>query len=139
MHSPNGATPFFIVSSGRSGTAMLHKALSAAAGVEMHHEYMVHIVQPLAVRRTMGLIDAAEAKRVLAQTHAAAVREEFTCRQPCRSVAPRSSRRGSAAIRARARRLSAACQESIRIRWPGTMRICQRICCCHLRLTTRSR
>ena len=26
---------------------MLHKALSASAGVEMHHEYMVHIVQPL--------------------------------------------------------------------------------------------
>ena len=65
---------FFVVSSGRSGTAMLHKAFSAHSSVEMHHEYMVHIVQPLAVRRTMGLIDAAEAKRVLAQTHAAAVR-----------------------------------------------------------------
>ena len=63
-----------MVSSGRSGTAMLQKALSAHGTVEMHHEYMVHIVQPLAVRRTMGLIDAAEAKRVLAQTHAAAVR-----------------------------------------------------------------
>ena len=66
--------PFFVVSSGRSGTAMLHKALSASAGVEMHHEYMVHIVQPLAVRRYLGLIDAAEAKRVLDETHAAAVR-----------------------------------------------------------------
>ena len=51
--------PFFVVSSGRSGTAMLHKALSASAGVEMHHEYMVHIVQPLAVRRYLGLIDGA--------------------------------------------------------------------------------
>ncbi|MBU6297637.1 MAG: sulfotransferase [Alphaproteobacteria bacterium] len=67
-------TAFFVVSSGRSGTAMLHKALSAADGVEMHHEYMVHIVQPLAVRRYMGLIDAAAAKRVLGETHAAAVR-----------------------------------------------------------------
>jgi hypothetical protein len=65
---------FFVVSSGRSGTAMLHKALSASAAVEMHHEYMVHIVQPLAVRRTMGLVDAAEAKRVLAETHLAAIR-----------------------------------------------------------------
>ncbi|MDE1940021.1 MAG: sulfotransferase [Alphaproteobacteria bacterium] len=67
-------TAFFIVSSGRSGTAMLHKALSAGDTVEMHHEYMVHIVQPLAVRRYMGLIDAAAAKRVLAETHAAAIR-----------------------------------------------------------------
>jgi hypothetical protein len=65
---------FFVVSSGRSGTAMLHKALSADGGVEMHHEYMVHIVQPLAVRRYLNLVDAAEAKRVLAQTHAAAIR-----------------------------------------------------------------
>jgi hypothetical protein len=69
-----GAEPFFIVSSGRSGTAMLHKALSAIPGVEMHHEYMVHIVQPLAVRRYMGLIDDAEASRVLASTYGAAVR-----------------------------------------------------------------
>ena len=66
--------PFFVVSSGRSGTAMLHKALSASAGVEMHHEYMLHIVQPLAVRRYLGLIDATDAKQVLLQTHAAAVR-----------------------------------------------------------------
>jgi len=65
---------FFVVSSGRSGTAMLHKALSASGDVDMHHEYMVHIVQPLAVRRYMGLIDGAEAKRVLTETHAAAVR-----------------------------------------------------------------
>jgi hypothetical protein len=35
---------------------------------------MVHIVQPLAVRRYLGLVDATEAKGVLAQTHAAAVR-----------------------------------------------------------------
>jgi hypothetical protein len=65
---------FFVVSSGRSGTAMLHKALSASPTVEMHHEYMVHIVQPLAVRRYLGLVDGAEAKRVLAKTHLAAVR-----------------------------------------------------------------
>jgi len=66
-------TAFFIVSSGRSGTAMLHKALATADGVEIHHEYMVHIVQPLAVRRAMGLIDSAEARRVLVETHVAAV------------------------------------------------------------------
>jgi hypothetical protein len=66
--------PFFIVSSGRSGTAMLHKALSDLAGVEMHHEYMVQISQPLAVKRYLGLIGAEEARRVLARTHGAAIR-----------------------------------------------------------------
>lgn len=65
--------PVFIVSSGRSGTAMLHKALSAAEGVEMHHEYMVHIVQPLAVKRYLGWISSAEALSVLRDVHGAAV------------------------------------------------------------------
>jgi hypothetical protein len=66
---------FFIVSSGRSGTAMLQKALSTAAGnaLEIHHEYMVHIVQPLAVRRYMGWAGRDEAVSVLRATHAAAV------------------------------------------------------------------
>lgn len=67
------AKPFFVVSSGRSGTAMLQKALSADDTVEVHHEYMVHIIQPLAVRRYMGIADSAEAKRVLGMTHASAV------------------------------------------------------------------
>jgi len=66
--------PFFIVSSGRSGTAMLHKALSAAGDIEMHHEYMVHIVQPLAVRRYVGLVGTDETGKILLETHAAAIR-----------------------------------------------------------------
>lgn len=66
--------PFFIVSSGRSGTAMLHKALSAVPGVEMHHEYMVQISQKLAVRRYLGLAGAEEARRVLNEAHGAAIR-----------------------------------------------------------------
>jgi hypothetical protein len=57
--------PFFIVSSGRSGTAMLHKALSAAGNVEIHHEYLVNTVQPLGVRRYLGLTDRAKALEVL--------------------------------------------------------------------------
>ena len=67
------ARPFFIVSSGRSGTAMLHKALGAVPGVEMHHEYMVQITQPLAVRRYLGLVDAEDAARVIADTYGAAL------------------------------------------------------------------
>jgi hypothetical protein len=65
--------PFFIVSSGRSGTAMLTKVLAAAQGVTIEHEYMVHVVQPLAVRRYHGLVDAKAAQDVLASTHGAAV------------------------------------------------------------------
>ncbi len=61
------------MSSGRSGTAMLHKALSAEPGVEMHHEYMVQIAQPLAVRRYLGLVERAETLKILRETHAAAV------------------------------------------------------------------
>jgi hypothetical protein len=66
-------SPFFIVSSGRSGTAMLHKALSTVSGVEMHHEYMVHIVQPLAVRRYMGWASREEALETLCATYGAAI------------------------------------------------------------------
>jgi len=65
--------PFFIVSSGRSGTAMLHKALGAKPGVEMHHEYAVQITQPLAVRRYLGLIDEEDAQKILRETYGAAV------------------------------------------------------------------
>ena len=79
------AEPFFIVSSGRSGTAMLHKALSAVPDVEMHHEYMVQITQPLAVRRYLGLIDAEETRRLIGET--------TTCIDfDCSSQQPRSLR-----------------------------------------------
>ena len=66
--------PFFIVSSGRSGTAMLHKALSTVPGVEMHHEYAVQITQPLAVKRYLGAVDEARTRLVLDETFGAAVR-----------------------------------------------------------------
>ena len=68
------AKPFFIVSSGRSGTAMLQKALSAVTGVEMHHEYMVQIIQPLAVRNYLGLVDQAATAKIIAETYGAAIR-----------------------------------------------------------------
>ena len=65
--------PFFIVSSGRSGTAMLHKALSAVPGVEMHHEYLVHQIQPLAVRKYLGLTEKHYVTRLLHETYQAAI------------------------------------------------------------------
>jgi hypothetical protein len=68
------ARPFFVVSSGRSGTAMLHKALSAVPDVEMHHEYMVQITQPLAIRRYLGLVEGEAAIKTIAETYGAALR-----------------------------------------------------------------
>jgi sulfotransferase family protein len=65
--------PFFIVSSGRSGTAMLHKALAGKPGVEMHHEYAVQITQPLAVKRYLGLAGDDETRKILRETFGAAV------------------------------------------------------------------
>jgi hypothetical protein len=65
---------FFIVSSGRSGTAMLQKALSAVGNIEMHHEYMVHIVQPLAVKRYLGLVTECDARNALRDVYVAAIR-----------------------------------------------------------------
>lgn len=52
---------------------MLHKALAAAGDVEIHHEYMVHIIQPLAMRRYHGLIDGPAAMALLRDCHGAAV------------------------------------------------------------------
>ena len=52
---------------------MLHKALSALANVEMHHEYMVQITQKLAVNRYLGLVGAEETRRILSETHGAAI------------------------------------------------------------------
>ncbi len=52
---------------------MLHKLLSAVDGVEMHHEYMVHVIQPLAVKRYLGWVGSAEAVSVLRGVHGAAV------------------------------------------------------------------
>jgi len=65
--------PFFIVSSGRSGTAMLTKALAQSPDVTVEHEYMVNHIQPLGVRRYQGLATAEEARAMLAMTYGAAL------------------------------------------------------------------
>ena len=52
---------------------MLQKALSAAGNVEMQHEYAVDIIQPLAVRRYLGLANQAEVRAALRATHVAAI------------------------------------------------------------------
>lgn len=65
--------PLFIVSSGRSGTKMMEKLFSAYDEIEMNHEYMVHHVQPLAIRYQLGLATRDCVKSLLARTHGAAI------------------------------------------------------------------
>ena len=65
--------PIFIVSSGRSGTAMMERLFSALPQVEMHHEYMVQHVQPAAVKHYLGLSGLGETLHVLRATHGAAI------------------------------------------------------------------
>lgn len=67
------STPVFIVSSGRSGTAMMERLLAAHDSVDMHHEYMVHITQPLACKHAMGLINRQEVLDSLYQTIGSAI------------------------------------------------------------------
>lgn len=66
--------PFFVLSSGRSGSKMMEELLSAAPEVEIHHEYLCTHVQPLAVKRHLGLIDDRAAQAALRAWHGAAVR-----------------------------------------------------------------
>jgi len=65
--------PFFVVSSGGSGTALVAKALGISEEVTSEHEYALHAVQPLSVYRHRGLVDAETVQGVLSQTHGAAV------------------------------------------------------------------
>jgi hypothetical protein len=65
--------PFFIVSSGRSGTAMMERLFALFPQVDMHHEYMVHHVQPAACGFQMGILDEQQTLDVLRLTHVAAV------------------------------------------------------------------
>lgn len=65
--------PIFIVSSGRSGTKMMERLFGGLPTLTMNHEYMVHHVQPLGIRRYLGLAGEDECRRVLASTHGAAI------------------------------------------------------------------
>jgi len=65
--------PFFVVSSGRSGTAMMQRLFGCFPQAEIHHEYMVDYVQPIAVKYHMGIAGLGETMQVLRTTHAAAI------------------------------------------------------------------
>jgi hypothetical protein len=66
-------TPIFIVSSGRSGTQMLEKVFNSFQQVEMNHEYMVHYLQPLAVKYYLGLSNFEDTCTILKKLHGSAV------------------------------------------------------------------
>ena len=61
--------PFFIVSSGRSGTKMLEKLLGSYNNVEMYHEYKCKYIQPLAVKYALEIINPNEALSILKKFH----------------------------------------------------------------------
>ncbi len=48
--------PIFFVGSGRCGTATMTKVFGSYPQVEAHHEYMVNVIQPLAVKWYLGLL-----------------------------------------------------------------------------------
>lgn len=65
--------PIFIVGSGRCGTRMVAKLLAGAPATEVHHEYLHTHIQPVACCYAMGVMDATETKRRIAQLHGAGI------------------------------------------------------------------
>lgn len=65
--------PIFIVSSGRSGTQMMHKILGEFFEVETQHEYLLHYVKPLAVKFRAGLIGIDVVKNELIKLYGSAI------------------------------------------------------------------
>lgn len=71
--------PIFILSSGRSGTQMMEKLISTNPSVEIHHEYLCNIIQPLGAKFYMGLVHHEQIVETIRQTYAAAVHH---CNKP---------------------------------------------------------
>ena len=66
-------SPFFILSSGRSGSQMFQKLFCLYDAVEMHHEYLCNHIQPLAVKYYLGLVTKDQAKKELSKQYEAAI------------------------------------------------------------------
>lgn len=65
--------PFFIVSSGRSGTQMITKFFEQFENVDMHHQYMINIFQPIATQYHMGLISKKDVCDKLLDTYKSSI------------------------------------------------------------------
>ena len=66
-------SPFFILSSGRSGSQMIQKLFCLYDTVEMHHEFLCNHIQPLAVKYHLGLVNKDQAKKALSKQYEAAI------------------------------------------------------------------
>ncbi len=66
--------PLFVVGSGRSGTQALERLFASSHGVEMHHEYMIHHIQPLGVQYFHGLVSKDYVLDVIKSIHGAAIK-----------------------------------------------------------------
>jgi len=65
--------PLFVVSSGRAGTATMEKMLNMVPSIEMRHEYLIHIIQPLAFKYTHGLVTFDEARAGIREVYNSAI------------------------------------------------------------------
>ncbi|WP_262691441.1 sulfotransferase family protein [Kordiimonas aestuarii] len=70
---PDKAQPLFIVGCGRSGTQALGRLFDSYGNVTMHHEYMVHHVQPLGVEYWHGRVGRDEVMASLRSLYGAAI------------------------------------------------------------------
>lgn len=68
MMNNTQTSPVFLLSSGRSGTKMMEKLLAKCSDIEIHHEYLCNIIQPLGTKYYMGLISHEEAVAVVKET-----------------------------------------------------------------------
>ncbi len=65
--------PLFVVSSGRAGTATMQKMLNMIPGVEMRHEYLVHIMQALAFKYNCGIMEFEAARAMIREVYSSAI------------------------------------------------------------------
>mgnify|MGYP001567923457 CR=1 FL=1 len=66
-------TPLFTVTSGRSGSYLIHKILSLYPNVESHHEFCIEHTQKLSVLHRAGVVSEDMAALQLRETHLAGV------------------------------------------------------------------
>lgn len=66
-------SPLFILSSGRSGSQMMQKLFSGLDDLEVHHEYLCNIIQPLGTKYSMNIINKEDVNDVINSTYKASI------------------------------------------------------------------
>ena len=62
-------SPLFILSSGRSGSQMMQKLFSNLDDIEVHHEYLCNIIQPLGTKYSMNIIKKEDVNNIINSTY----------------------------------------------------------------------